>query len=83
MKLKKLNHDIRVGLDYLSIPSRENDIIKLLSFEEKIKEDGAKNVGKKSILEMYRQLIKISFFWKLSCLSAFLFLRFVVISSST
>lgn len=48
MKLKKKPiNNIRVRLDYLSISSRENDAIKLLRYEETIKEYRAENVGGK------------------------------------
>lgn len=80
---KKINN-IKVRLNYLSILSRENYVIKLLSYKHTIKEYGTKNIGKKyygGVLGSW--LVKISFSWKLSCLwylSAFLNLVFVVIS---
>lgn len=82
MKLKKLKSTV-LGLNYLSILARENDIIKLLLYEEIIRVLSQHCRGKYYVGVPGCLLVKIAFFRKFLCLwylSVFLNLRFVVIS---
>jgi hypothetical protein len=74
-------------LNYLSILFIGNDVIKLLSYEEAIKEYAAKKCRKKVYRYVMHSIIEniMLFVWILWCfwyLSAFLNMQFVVISHS-